>query len=427
MGKNRTKSGRSEEKFASRRSASTPKLGHPWGELSPRAGLFDVVLHMGFEGVLELLEADREALCGPRRRWQADRSAYRYGFDEGRLVYGGRTVKVTKPRVRSVDGRELELPTWRRFAEEDPLQDRVLRQILAGVTSRKYAGSLDAMPEGMAPGLVSASSVSRQFIAVTQRRMREFLSRPVGALDIVAVLVDGTVLGETTLVVALGIDRDGKKHVLGVVEGTTESEATCRSLLRDLIERGLPVERCRLWVIDGGKGLRKAIRTTFGDWALIQRCHVHKLRNVLDHLPKNKHAWVRAAIRKAWGLAKESEAKRKLLDLAGQLESDHPGAAGSLREGLDDTLTLIRLGVKPGALHRTLCSTNPIENLIGGTKGIARNVKRWRGGRMILRWSVTGLIEAEKKFRRIRGHNDLPLLIAALDASKAMDTEQAVA
>ena len=195
MGKNRTKSDRSEEEFASRRSASTTKLGHPWGELSPRARLFDVVLHMGFEGVLELLEADREALCGPRRRWQADRSAYRYGFDEGRLVYGGRTVKVTKPRVRSVDGRELELPTWRRFAEEDPLQDRVLRQILAGVTSRKYAGSLDAMPEGMAPGLVSASSVSRQFIAVTQRRMTEFLSRPLGALDIVAVLVDGTVLG----------------------------------------------------------------------------------------------------------------------------------------------------------------------------------------------------------------------------------------
>ena len=226
---------------------------------------------------------------------------------------------------------------------------------------------------------------------------------------------------------ALGIDRDGKKHVLGVVEGTTESEATCRSLLRDLIERGLPVERCRLWVIDGGKGLRKAIRTTFGDWALIQRCQVHKLRNVLDHLPKNKHTWVRAAIRKAWGSAKENEAKRKLLDLASQLESDHPGAAGSLREGLDDTLTLIGLGVKPGALHRTLCSTNPIENLIGGTKGIARNVKRWRGGRMVLRWSVTGLIEAEKKFRRIRGHRDLPLLIAALDASKVMDTEHAVA
>ena len=164
MGKNRTKVDAGEGRSGSGRSASTTKLDHPWGVLSPQARLFEVVLHMGFEGVLELLEADRERLCGPRRRWQSDRTAYRHGYDEGRLVYGGRTVKVTKPRVRSLDGRELELPTWRRFAEEDPLQDRVLRQILAGVTSRKYAGSLDAMPEGMEPGLVSAAA-----LAVRQR------------------------------------------------------------------------------------------------------------------------------------------------------------------------------------------------------------------------------------------------------------------
>ena len=241
MGKNRTRSDAGEGKSGSGRSASTGKGSHPWGVLSPQARLFEVVLHMGFEGVVELLEADRERLCGPRRRWQRDRTAYRYGHDDGRLVYGGRTVKVKRPRVRSLDGRELELPTWKHFSEEDPLQDRVVRQILAGVTSRNYAASLEAMPEGMAPGLVSAASVSRRFVAVTRRRMTEFLSRSLTELDIVTVLIDGTGLGDTMLLTALGIARSGRKHVLGVVEGTTESETTCRSLLRDLIERGLQV------------------------------------------------------------------------------------------------------------------------------------------------------------------------------------------
>jgi transposase-like protein len=377
-----------------------------------------------------MLEADREALCGPNRRWQPERDAYRYGYDEGWLVLGGRTVKVRRPRVRGVRGGEIELPTWQRFAEEDPLHQRALEQILAGVSTRKYGRSLETLPEGLDAGMTSSSSVSRRFVAVTQRRVEAFLSRPLDGLDLPVILLDGTGFGgDHVLVTALGIDTSGHKHVLGVIEGTTESEEVCRSLLRNLIDRGLKVERARLFVIDGGKGLRKAIRTVFGAWALVHRCHVHKLRNVAEHLPKHRRAWVRAAVRKAWTAKTVKEARQTLTHLADQLEDEHPGAAGSIREGLEETLTLIQLGVS-GALYRTLCSTNPIENLIGNVKVVARNVKRWRGGKMAVRWAVTGLIEAGKRFNRIRGHRELPQLVAALDATcvaKGVDTKEKVA
>lgn len=426
MKKDRTKRRSWKEVSGSGRPASLTRSATPWGFLSPMARLLEVVLAYGLEGVLRMLEDDREHLCGPARRWRDDRRAYRHGHDEGRLVLGGRTVKIPKPRVRSVDGQELELPSWRYFAEDDPLNERVLQQILAGVSTRKYCSSLETIPEELASGSTSSSSVSRRFVAMTQRRVEEFLSRSLGELDFPVILLDGTEFGDHCLIIALGIDSSGRKHVLGVVEGTTESEAVCRSLLRDLIDRGLEVERARLFVIDGGKGLRKAIRTTFGDWALVHRCHVHKQRNVAEHLPKRKRAWVRAAMRRAWSAGTVHEGRQKLQNLAEQLEEEHPGAAASIREGLEETLTLVRLGVA-GALARTLCSTNPIENLIGNVKNVARNVKRWRGGSMALRWAVTGLIEAGKRFRRVRGYRELPQLIAALEAMIALDTKEKIA
>jgi putative transposase len=200
-----------------------------------------------------------------------------------------------------------------------------------------------------------------------------------------------------------GLTQEQRQHVLGVREGTTESEGVCRSLLQDLIERGLKVERARLFVIDGGKGIRKAIRDVFGTWALVQRCQEHKRRNVLDHLPKSKRARVSKAMRDAWKSESDATARRLLRLLARDLEPAHPGAAASLKEGLDETLTVLSLGVK-GALARTLVSTNPIENLQGLLKHVVRNVKRWRGGSMALRWAVTGLIAysggRERRFRR---------------------------
>ena len=416
MSKHRTKSSPREALFASERPASASRSSLRRAFLGAAISLREVMVNFGLRAFSDMLEEERTELCGPKNRFQSQRTAYRYGYDEGRVVLGGRKVVVDKPRVRSVEGAELELPSWRRAQEEDPLCERVLEQVLVGVSSRKYDRSLESLTEQLPSVSTSRSSFSRKLVLRTSQQVEAFLSRPLGELDLAVVMLDGTPLGEHVLVTALGIDVTGRKHVLGVVEGTTESEEVCLSLLRNLIGRGLPVERARLFVIDGGKGLRKAIRTVFGSWALVQRCHIHKMRNVVEHLPERKKAWVRAALRRAWGQDTVSKAKGKLLDLAEQLEGDHPSAAASIREGLDETLTITGLGVA-GWLWKTLHSTNPIENLQGSLQRVSRNVKRWRGGTMALRWAVAALIEAEKHFRRVKGYRELPQLIAALDAT----------
>jgi putative transposase len=377
-----------------------------------RTALREIVVGAGFQVLRAMLEEDRETLCGPRYQQADTRRAYRHGSEEAPVVLGGRKVRVKKLRVRSAQGGEMALPTWQDITREDPLEERAVEQMLVGVSTRRYARSLEPLPPGVESLAVSRSSVSRRFVARTAQKVEEFLSRPLNA-DLPVVMIDGTALGEHVLVVALGIDSEGHKHVLGVVEGSTESHGVCQTLLRDLIERGLVVERARLFVIDGGKGIRKAIRETFAPWALIQRCQVHKLRNVLDHLPGSKRAVVGAALRKAWSADSVSEGRQQLDALAGRLEAQHPGAVAALREGLDETLTLLALGAK-GALHRTLCSTNPIENLQGALKRVAKRVKRWRGGSMALRWAATALMDAEKRFRRIRGYRELAALNASL-------------
>lgn len=378
--------------------------------------LLSVALGSGIEILKEMLKEDQERLCGPKHRPDQQRLAYRHGRDEGPVVMGGRKVRVVKPRVRGVNDEEIPLPTWEWATQEDPLQQRTLQQLLAGVSTRGYASSLEPPPPGVDESLsVSRSSVSRRFVAQTKARVEEFLSRPLGELDVPIVMIDGSWLGDHLLLVALGIDATGQKHVLGVREGSTENEGVCRSLLSELVERGLVLERARLFVIDGGKGIRKAIRGVFGVWALIQRCQVHKLRNVLEHLPEGQQGWVRTALRRAWASEDESTARRRLHALARQLEARWPGAAASLREGLDETLTILTLGAS-GALARTLRSTNPIENLQSLFKRVARRVTRWRDGAMTLRWAVTGLMDAARRFRRVRGHRDLPQLLRALDS-----------
>jgi len=429
MRKHRTKQAVGKARSRSERPASGAESCTPEGDLDPRRTLLQVVLAQGFGSVAALLEADREALCGSPRRWQAQRQAYRHGYDEGQLVLGGRKVRVRKPRVRRAGGKEIPLPSWKQFASEDPLRHRVLEQIAAGVSTRDYHRTLEEVPEELGATVPSRSSVSRRFVAATEKRVQEFLKRPLADLDLPVLMLDGRGMGDHLLVIALGIDRNGGKHVLGVVEGSTESEAVARRLLENLIGRGLPVERARLFVIDGGKGLRKAIKQVFGSWAVVQRCQVHKMRNVLEHLPVGKRAWVRAALRRAWGTGGASQAKGKLRELAAQLDDDHPGAAASLLEGLDEMVTMLGLGAS-GWLLRTLSTTNAIENVQGALARVSRNVKRWRNGKMALRWGVTGLLQAQKKFRRLKGHHDLPQLLAALDAivgAPTVDTKARVA
>ena len=385
-------------------------------------GLYELIVDTGLQVLAALLEDDRTALCGPRSKPSEERHAYRHGFDRGQLVLGGRKVSVPKPRVRTKDGEEISLTAWEELAAEDPLRRRVVEQMLIGVSTRKYERSLEDLPVPLRSVASKKSSVSRRFVAKTQEQVGEFLGRCLEDLDLPILMIDGTAMGDSILIVAVGIDADGKKHVLGVREGTTESFETCRSLLRDLIERGLSVERARLAVIDGSKGLDKALRRVFGGWIQIQRCQVHKMRNVQEHLPKTHWPFARERLRQAW-LRSDSyeQAHKRLLDLAASLDDQHPGAAASIREGLTETLTLLKLGIQPGPLFRTLRSTNIIENLQGTLKATARRVKRWRGGAMVLRWAVSGIMEAEAKFRRVRGHKDIPYLVSALQGALQED------
>jgi transposase-like protein len=277
---------------------------------------------------------------------------------------------------------------------------------------RRYRRSLEQLPAGEVDRSTSRSSVSRRFVALTQRQLAEAFSRPLEELHL-RVVIDGIAFRDHCVLLALGVAVDGSKHVLGLWEGSTENSAVAKALLRDLVERGLPTERALLFVIDGSKALRKAIRDVFGGLACVHRCQIHKERNVLEHLPQALRPSVRRALRQAWASSKVELARRQLERLAASLEADHPGAAASLREGMEETLTLQALGIQ-GALYRTLRSTNPIENLNGSVPDYTKNVKRWRGGGMILRWVGAALDEARKGFRKIRGHRDLSQLVQAL-------------
>jgi transposase-like protein len=314
-----------------------------------------------------------------------------------------------------VEGKELELPSFAWAADRDPLDEHTWRVIAAGVSTRGYPETLEPLPDELEQRSTSSSSVSRRFVALSQRQLSACLSRPLDELDLWVVMVDGIAFRDHMILVAMGIDSTGKKHVLGLREGTTENASVAGRLLSDLVDRGLPADRPLLFVIDGAKALRRAIRDVFGEAGVVHRCQIHKIRNVLEHLPQHMHATVRRAMNDAYKTSKPKSALRQLERLAASLEPDHPGAAGSLREGLEETLTLQSLGIKVGGtLWKTLRSTNPIENLNGGVAQFTRNVRRWRNGSMILRWVGSAILDAEKKFRRVRGYREMPVLVQAL-------------
>lgn len=376
--------------------------------------LFDTVVTLGMQQVYEILEEERKLLCGERYRHEENREAVRAGHTKGTLPMGGRTVTLQRPRVRTVDGRsEIPLDSWEQFRGADPLTERAVEQMVLGVSTRRYERSLEPLPAGIETGGTSKSSVSRRFIQGTQQKLDELLGRDLSDLRLAVIMVDGIHFADHVILVALGIDEEGRKTVLGLHEGATENSAACRALLRGIINRGVSAERAMLFVVDGGKGLKKAIMDIWGKLAPIQRCQVHKMRNVLEHLPLSIQGTVRQAIRQAYRIRDVEKAKKLLKNLAIKLDADHPGAASSLKEGLDETLTVMGLGL-PETLERMLSVTNAIENLFGEVRVVSRRVKRWSGGKMILRWSATGLLEAEKGFRKIRGYREMPALIAAL-------------
>ena len=390
-----------------------------------RTAFFGLCLDAGQQVLHTMMEQDREQLCGPKHVPNPARRAVRGGSTRGEVTLGGRRILVPRLRARSVDGHELALPSFTYAAGRDPLDARTLEAIAIGVTTRQYCRALDPLPAGIRERAVSKSSVSRRFVALTSAQLATWLARPLADVDVRIVFIDGLHFREHVILLALGVDSQGQKHVLALHEGTTENATVCQALLTDLRARGLDLDRPMLVVIDGGGGLRKALRETCGATAVVHRCQVHKRRNVLEHLPEAMRPRVRRVLAEAYELADAALAKRRLLQLAAGLDHTHPGAAASLREGLDETLTLQRLGVT-GALYRTLRSTNAIENLNGLVGHFVHNVRRWRDGRMLVRWIAAGLQEVTRTFRRLRGHRDLATLICALDRT-AMDSRKEVA
>jgi transposase-like protein len=370
-------------------------------------------IESGRKVLAAMMECDRVALCGAKGVPNAARLAVRGGHTTSQVVLGGQRIQVRRPRARSLDTGELELPSFAWAACADPLNAATLSAIAAGVSTRRYGSQQDRLPppeEGIA---TSKSAVSRRFVALSEEQLLQWQRRRLDDLDLVAVMIDGIHFNERVVLLALGIDAQGNKHALGLHEGSTEATRVVRKLLSDLIERGLDANRMRLWVIDGGKALRKAIVEVFGATALIQRCQEHKRRNVLEHLPETMHAGTNKALAEAYNAKDAKLAKRRLQALVGSLQAAHPGAAASLREGLEETLTVMDMGV-PEALYRTLRTTNPIENLNGLVAHYARNVKRWKDGKMTLRWVASALNDAATRFRKLRGHAGMRALDKAL-------------
>ena len=379
-----------------------------------RSELLELAIRSGMKVFATMLEEDRIAICGPRYAHEADREASRAGRVASAVVLGGRKVSIERPRVRA-DGREVALPTFETMAATDPLHRRAVEQMLVGVATRQYARSLEPAPAGVTSRSTSKSAVSRRFVARTAAQLDAWRATPLDSLDLVALLIDGVHVAEHCIVVALGIDATGCKHALGIWDGSTENTALCQSLVANLQSRGLPTDRSLLVLIDGSKALHKAVTQMFAEAALIQRCQVHKQRNVLDHLPDKQRASVQAILQRAYGGNELAPARRLLVDLAHRLEADYPSAAESVREGLDDTLTVLTLGISD-RLRRSLATTNAAESLVSRIRHVGRQVKRWRNGRMILRWVGAGVLEAVKGFRRLKGYADMPQLVAVLRA-----------
>ena len=398
-----------------------PSLEAAWRDVDSSFERF--CLTAGIGAIEQMLCEDAQQLACPRHS-RGERVGHRWGATKGKLGFHGGKVVVGRPRVRS-EGQEVALPTWKAAQAEDWLGRWAMNLMLINVSTRKLKRAV-RLPEGDLPAVMgdgtSKSAASRRFVALSAERMAEWMASDLSKLDLLVIQIDGLHVGnDLVLVAALGIDSEGHKHPLGLIEGATENATVVQALIDNLIERGVDPTICRLFIVDGAKALTKVIRSTFGRHTPIQRCQVHKARNVVDRLPKRLHASARKALRQAWQFDDADKAERLLRNLARRLEQEAPGVAASILEGLDEILTVNRLGL-PAQLRRSLACTNSIENVMGTVRRVCRNVKRWRNAAMALRWTAAGMLEAAKGFRRLKAHKQLPILRAALAAHHAKHT-----
>jgi len=390
-----------------------------WEELQPEVEQLTGLA--GLKIIRAVIEDEVTRRVGPRYQPTSDGGCRRWGQQPGYVVFAGQKVPVQRPRVRTREGQEVELETYTRLQHDGRRQRAVREGIVAGLTSRNYQRAVQSVLDGYG---IQKSSVSREFVQASAAQLKKLCEKNLAKLDLVAVLIDGIHLGKQVLVVALGIEKSGKKHVLGLWQGATENTVVVKDLLEDLVARGLAAERRYLFVIDGAKALRAAIQRVFGERAEVQRCQLHKRRNVAEYLPKNAQGDYDRRIRNAYAMTDYAEAKAELQKIFRQLERVNPSAAHSLEEGLEETLTAHRLGVGE-LLRRSLTNTNPIESCLSTVERVARNVKRWHGGDQALRWTATGLLEAERKFRKVKGFRELPALQHKLNPSLTQQAQVA--
>lgn len=381
-----------------------------------REGLLAASVAIGLEVMGQLMEAEVTDVAGPKgKHHKDDRTAYRHGREDGTVVLGGRKLAVRRPRARTVEGTEVPLECYDTFANIDLLADHTVAAMLAGLSTRRYPAALEPVGAEVeaAASATSRSSVSRRFVAATAERLAEFRARPLDEHRFLVCFIDGFDFAGHMMIGALGVTADGTKIPLGVVQGSTENATVVRGLVAGLRDRGLDAIDGILFVLDGGKALARAVKDVFGAKALIQRCRLHKERNVMDHLPEPERAWVLAKMRQGWANPDADEGVAALGALAAQLEKINPDAAGSLREGLAEMFTVTRLRVT-GTLLKTLASTNPVESMVDIVRDHSRNVKRWQPGDMRLRWAAAGMLAAADQFRRVKGYRQLPQLAAAI-------------
>src|ERR1700704_2068928 len=373
-------------------------------------GVGNLLRETGLALMQTVMEEEVRHLAGERYQQHEGRRAHRWGKEDGYCVVDGQKVPIQKTRLRTKDKREQRLGSYELFQRSGPLQAGVWDKMMRGLSTRNYGAVVKDFHNAYG---VEKSAVSENFIEVSREKVKQLMERPLGELRLCAVLIDGTPFKDRQMIAALGIGCDGTKTVLGIREGATENATVVSALLSDLIERGLDFSTPRLYILDGGKALHTAVKRHGGEAALIQRCQVHKKRNVVDHLPDEYKADVRRKMRNAYAMVDYDDAKRALERLHRELLEMNPSAARSLEEGMEETLTVHKLRV-PEQLRRTLSCTNVIESAFSIVETVCRNVKRWRPGDQIERWVGSGLLVAERQFRKVIGHRQIPLLLALM-------------
>lgn len=383
---------------------------------SSRMAVDELIDYVGRSSIEALLELSACAIAGEKHQGKRGEDIYRNGHQQGKVTLAERKVHINKPRLRrkgSGTGTEVDIPVYEAMNSEPGMSERVLEIMMRGVSTRNYEHVISEMAETLG---VSKSSVSREFIKSSGRELEEICERRFADVDFLVIYIDGMVFADHHVIAAVGVALDGTKHILGLCEGASENAASAVSLLESMVERGIDPSKKYLFVIDGSKALRSAVKRVFGDDQKVQRCRSHKVRNVCDKLPKELKGQVKTVMRAAYKLNAD-KGMAKLKKQAEWLKIEHPGAAASLLEGLEETFTINRMDLS-SSLMRCLGTTNIIESPNSGVRQKTRRVSRWKNGKMVMRWAASGFLATEKNFRKIMGYKDLWMLEVALGRKK---------